>query len=191
MKNIIKNIAYSIISLAILIFVSCEKSDNQKEWGISKIYMPQASILDGGITHDYPVPLNRGSNNYILDSLKNTINIVLGVYRSGLENLKSYSVTVAADIDTTNQIITGGTITDAVLLPSDVYTLPTTVSVPDGQRQSIFYLIIDRAKLIEKYSSYKGKQLLLTVGISNASRYQLNQSLSKTVIIIDSGFFMP
>jgi hypothetical protein len=186
MKN--KNIIYGIIALTVLILFSCEKSDNQIEWGNSMIYMPQACILDGGLTNNYPVPLN-DNTNYILDSAKNTIEVLLGVSRSGLEKLQGYTVKVEADIDTTNQII--GSISNAVLLPSDVYTLPTDVSVPDGQRESNFYLTIDRAKLIENYSDYKGKQLILTVGISNPSRYELNQSLSKTIIIIDSGTFMP
>lgn len=191
MKNIKRNITFSIILLSALIYMSCIKGDNQKEWGISKIYMPQASILDGGVTNNYPVPLNKGINNYLLDTVKNTIDIDLGVYRSGLEALKSYSVKVAADTDTTNKIITGGTIANAVLLPADVYTLPTSVSVPDGQREAIFYLTIDRAKLIEKYSGYYGNNLLLTVGISNPSTYELNQSLSKTTIVIDSKVFIP
>jgi hypothetical protein len=189
MKN--KIITYGIIFLTVLILFSCEKSDNQIKWGNSMIYMPQANILDGGFTHNYSVPLNNDSDNYLLDTVKNTINIYLGVYRSGLAALNSYSVKVAADIDTTNQIIADGTIANAVLLPADVYTLPTDVSVPDGQRETTFYLTIDRAKLIANYSSYFDKKLLLTVGISNPSRYTLNQSLSKTTIIIDAANFMP
>ena len=191
MKNIKRNIIFSLILLTVIVYISCIKGDNQKAWGISKIYMPQASMLDGGRTNNYPVPLNNGVNNYLLDTVKNTIDIDLGVYRSGLEALNSYSVKVTADIDTTNQIIAGGSIANAVLLPADVYTLPTDVSVPNGQREASFHLTIDRTKLIANYSNYYSKKLLLTVGISNPSRYDLNQSISKTVIIINAANFMP
>ena len=87
MKRIKRNIIFSIILLTVIVYISCIKGDNQKAWGISKIYMPQASILDGGMTNNYPVPLNNGINNYLLDTVKNTIDIDLGVYRSGLEAL--------------------------------------------------------------------------------------------------------
>lgn len=191
MKHLIKNITYFIISLIVLIFVSCEKSDQQKDWGIAKIFMLQASITDGGTTHNYPVPLNKGSNNYLLDTVKNTIDIDLGVYRSGLQELESYSVKVGADIDVTNQMIAGGTIKDAILLPADVYELPSEVTVADGHREAIFHLTIDRAKLNQKYSAYYDKKLLLTVGISNPSKFKLDSSLCKTNIVIDSKVFMP
>ena len=191
MKHIKRNITYSILLLTAFVYISCQKGDNQKGWGLSKIYMPQASIKDGGITNNYAVPLNNGINNYVIDSVKNTIDIPLGVYRSGLEELKSYTVKVTTNVDTTNQIVAGGTISNAVLLPADVYTLPSEVSVPDGQRETIFHLTIDRAKLIANYGNYNNKKLLLTVRISNPSRYVLNQSISKTVIIINAATFMP
>lgn len=191
MKRINKNIAYSIMLLVATVFVSCEKGDYQKEWGLSKIYMPQASIKDGGNTHDYPVPLNNGINNYILDTVKNTIDIPLGVYRSGLEVLQSYSVKFGVDVDSTNQTITAGSISQAVILPSDVYTIPADITVPDGKREATFYLTIDREKLIANYPQYYKKQLVLVVGISDPTKYELNQSLSKTTVIIDGAFFMP
>ncbi|MDP4240697.1 MAG: hypothetical protein Q8904_14635 [Bacteroidota bacterium] len=191
MKRIKRNISYIIILLTIFVYISCEKSDNQQSWGQSKIYMPQSSITNGGSSNNYAVPMNNGISNYLLDTVKNTIDIDLGVYRSGLEALQSYSVKVAADVDTTNKIIAGGSIPNAVLLPADVYTLPTSVSVPDGKREAAFHLTIDRAKLIANYGSYYNKKLILTVRISNPSRYVINQSLSKTIIVINAASFMP
>lgn len=191
MKRIKKGIIYSIILLTALIYISCEKGDNEKEWGLSKIYMPQASIKDGGTTHNYPVPLNNGINNYILDSVNNTIEIPLGVYRSGLEVLSSYSVKIGAYVDTTNQIITAGSISKAILLPSELYSLPTDISVPAGEREAIFYLTIDRKKLIENYPQYYKNKLAIVIGISDPSKYELNESLSKTIVIVDGAFFMP
>ena len=84
---------YIYLSLFTLIsFLSCEKADSDKEWGIAKIYMPQANY------NPYLVP-NAGidlqsDKNYIVDLDNNKVNIFLGVYRSGLQELQSYSVTV-------------------------------------------------------------------------------------------------
>lgn len=186
-----KFIAPCILLVTALSYTSCKKNDSQKDWGESKIYMPQASIKDGGITNDYAVPLNNIVNNYVLDTIKNTIDIDLGVYRAGSDDLNSYSVNINADIDTTNQIIATGLIENAVLLPSDVYALPAEVEVPDGQRQASFHLTIDRNKLITKYSNYTNKKLLLAIRISNPTKYILNPVLSKTVIIIDAKIFIP
>lgn len=191
MKYVNTTIAGYLLIIIILIAASCKKNDLQKDWGDSKVFMPQASITDGGITNNYAVPLSNVFNNYTNDTVKNIISINLGVYRSGLDDLKGFTVNVAADVDTTNQIIGTGTIPNAVLLPSDVYTLPGQVMVADGQRQSSFYLTIDRAKLIAKYSNYVGKKLLLTIRISNPTNYNLIPALSKTLLIIDAKTFIP
>ncbi|MDP4289614.1 MAG: DUF1735 domain-containing protein [Bacteroidota bacterium] len=191
MTRLNKNIFYFITLLTVFVYLSCDKGDNQKPWGISKIYMPQASIMNGGSTNIYAVPLNNGINNYAVDTVKNTIDIDLGVYRSGLETLNSFTVKVAADVDTTNSIIAGGSIANAALLPADVYSIPSSITVPDGKREATFHLTIDRAKLIANYGSYYNKKLVLTVRISNPTRYELNQSLSRTVVVINAATFMP
>ena len=70
--------------LASVIMFSCEADDNEKEWGYAKIYMPQASILNGGLTNnEYPVPLknNAATNNYKFDEANKRLQVTLGVYR--------------------------------------------------------------------------------------------------------------
>ena len=181
-----------LVSLAVGL-ASCGTDDNEKALGITKVYMPQAAMLDGGLTHNYPVPLNNNAstNNYTIDSTSTnyTLKIVLGVYRSGLQTLDAYSVTVAADTAATTTAVAG--ISKGIRLPSDTYTLPTTVSVPNGKRENTFYLEVDLKKLIAQYSSYASKKIVLVVGISNPTKYELNESLSKTTVIIDGASFMP
>lgn len=172
-----------------LIMLSCEKDDNKIEWGFAKIYMPQASILNGGlINNDYPVPLNNNAStkNYKLDEANNILSVYLGVYRSGLQKLESYSVHVAADSAATAAYVTGKS--NMAALPSDAYTLPGIVTIPSGERETTFYLTVDLNKLGADLSS---KSIVLVVGISNPSKYELNESLSKTTVIIDSSFFLP
>lgn len=193
MRSIFRMLPRIMIFFILIVIVSCEKDDSDKNWGVAKIYMPQAAVVSGGINNNYPVPWSSGYgvNNYEIDSTENTIKIVLGVYQSGIRPIGGYSVHIAANVDTTNQIVDGGSVNDGVLLPEDVYTLPEEISVPDGQREATFYLTIDRSKLIAEYPDYYNKKLLLAVNISNASKYELNDALSTTVVVIDAKEFMP
>lgn len=175
--------------LTTLIISSCEKDDNEKEWGYAKVYMPQAAMLNGGLSsNNYPVPLNNNAstNNYKLDEANNILYVYLGVYRSGLQKLQTYSVQVVADNVATTAYVSGNS--NRAILPNDAYTLPNLVTVPDGEREANFYLTVDLNKLGEDFST---KNIVLVVGISNPSNYELNESLSKTTVIIDGSFFLP
>lgn len=172
-----------------MIMISCEEDDNNKEWGYAKIYMPQASILNGGLSNNnYPVPLNNNAStkNYKLDEANKILHVYLGVYRSGLEKLESYSVQVAVDNAATAAYVVGNS--NRTILPSDAYTLPEIVTVPNGEREITFYLTVDLSKLGADFSS---KSIVLVVGISNPNKYELNESLSKTTVIINGSFFLP
>ena len=195
MKSIFKNVVLCCAVIISILSVSCTKDDDNKvEWGTTNVYMPQAIMLNGGTNNNYPVPLNNNpsTRNYILDTIAQKVSVVLGVSSSGLQSPRGFTVSVAADIDTTNKIIAGGSIANAVLLPQELYTLPTEVSVPEGRRDAIFYLVIDRSKLIQSYSHLNGKKLVLTVGINSTDKNDIviRKSLSKTVVIIDAKTFM-
>ena len=191
MKNVLNKITILFFVFALWELISCDTSDSQKEWGNARIYMPQAAMLDGGLTHNYPVPLNNNpaTKNYDIDSTTNLLHIYLGVYRSGLQALKSYSVKVYVDEAATNNALTG--INRGIALPSDIYTLPTEAVVPDNKRETVFNLTVDLNKLAEKYPSYALKKMVLVVGISDPSMYELNEDLCKTTVIIDGSSFLP
>lgn len=191
MKNAIKNRGWLYIVMLLLALTACETNDNEKEWGIPKIYMPQAAIVNGGLTPLYPVPLgnNPSTENYVIDSTTNTLKITLGVYRSGLQPLESYAVSVKADIEATDSAVT--TISRGVVLPADVYSLPSSISVPDGEREAIFTLDVDLNKLIENYPDYGANKFVLVVAISDPTKYELNPQLSKTIVVIDGPSFLP
>lgn len=167
----------SVFSAILALTVSCEE---KPDWGNAYVYMPQASILDGGVTHNYPVPLdnNPTTRNYLIDDNGDLL-VTLGVYRSGLQALESFSVEVYTDTDAD---ISGD---GNPVLPDGYWSLPETVTVQDGQREAIFYLRVDIGKLQQDFPDYFDKTLVLTVGIRNPSKYQLNEALSKTVVMID------
>lgn len=183
-----------VLLAGILMFLgSCSTKDNEIAWGQIKVYMPQAAISDGGLTHNYLVPLNNNAstNNYKIDSTGSgkTLKIVLGVYRSGLQELEAFKVDVA--VDESASAAASAAISKGVQLPSDVYSLPAEVAVENGQRESIFYLDVDLNKLISDYPGYATRKMVLVVGISNPTKYELNDNLSKTTVVIDGPSFMP
>ncbi|MGI6520584.1 MAG: hypothetical protein ACOX2D_05555 [Fermentimonas sp.] len=189
MKSKNKVILIAPIFLFLILLLSCDDDISKREWGDSKIYMPQACMLDGGLTNNYPVPLNNNpsTNNYTINKEFGLLQIVLGVYRSGKQTLKGYSVEVAPNIIETKKFIMDND--KRVMLPEDTYTLPSVVNVKDGERQAIFHLTIDLNKLTKEYPDFGTKDICLIVEISNPSKYELNEYLSKTNIIIDGSAF--
>ncbi len=173
-------------------FSACDPDVNDTQWGDAKIYMPQASMGDGGITNNFPVPLaNMETNNYEIDSTSTTktLKVILGVYRSGLQTKEAFSVKVASSLDLTNALVTKTL--KGVALPYDTYTLPTEVSVKDGERSATFYLLVDLKKLQANYPDYATKKMCLSVGISDPTKYTLNPALSTTNVIINGSSFLP
>ncbi|MFA9391582.1 MAG: hypothetical protein ACERKD_17365 [Prolixibacteraceae bacterium] len=175
-----------LIVFTLFYMISCDEDPNDIEYGFPLIYMPQSTMLSGGLNNNYPVPgPNTISPNYSIDS-DNKINVVLGVYRSGLQSLEAYSVDVYSNADTLNYLIDTTLYTNRAILPADVYSIPESIAVVNGERETTFYLVIDKAKLVSNYQSLKGQTLVTAIGIKNPSKYELNKALCTTVVLIDS-----
>ena len=176
----------AILGVLFIVFHSCDKDDSDTKWGKSKIYMPQASILNGGLSNEYPVPFNSDpiNKNYEFDSISKVLKIGLGVYRSGLETLEGFSVKVQVDIDASN--IAAQNTNRGLVLPAETYSLPSEISVENGERQNSFFLTVDLKKLVDTNPGNASKRLILVVSLSNPSKYELNDKLSKTTIIINA-----
>jgi hypothetical protein len=187
MKNTWNLCSLVLTAIILCSLCSCEEDDNEKEWGTALIYMPQAAILNGGVTNNnYPVPLNSNtSKNYVLNEEQNLLHITLGVYRSGLQALESYSVTIAAMDAAT--VEAAAKVANGIVLPAGVYELPDEIIVPDGQRQASFHLTVDLNQLGEEYID---RSIVLVVAISGSSKYELNKDLCQTTVIIDGKIFI-
>ena len=68
-------------------------------------------------------------------------------------------------------------------MPEGLYSLPSTVVVPDGKTGGTFYL--DIPVLAISRSEYAGKKLVLSVGIRNPSAYELSDAATKTAVIVN------
>lgn len=160
-----------LISLIALFTTSCVESDNDKEWGIPLIYMPQANYYPYSIPNDgTDLQLNK---NYRIDLEENVLHIFLGVYRSGLQNLEEYSVNVkVTDLIESN----------VTMLPADKFTVSEKITCPAGERDVTFYLSVD----LDFIKSHSGTNYGLTILISDPTKYELNEDLSSTYVFINT-----
>jgi hypothetical protein len=184
MKSIIKIAGFAVWMAGMIFLVSCHKDDSKIAYGMSNIYMPQALNISGGVNNNYPVPSGTDSTtfNYYVDTINHKVNVILGVSCSGMQSTGGYSVSVITRPDTVSQMITTGVLdTSTILMPAAVYSLPTSVSVNAGNVSATFNLSLDIAQL----KLYPGKKLALAVSLSNPTKYQLNPSISTTIVIVD------
>lgn len=181
MKTLLKDkILFIVFLFALVVFTGCKEGDGDADYGFAYIYMPQATA-SGGLNNEYNVPSGGGeyTYNFRVDKESNKLNIMLGVIRSGKVPDSSFSVDVLP--------LPGNTHVDAsanqMLLPESMYTLPSTVTVPEGKSNNSFYLSVDINSL--KSDTYTGKKLLLTVGIDKPTKFQLSETNTQTLVIID------
>ncbi len=170
--------------LCISFFYSCK---DEEEYGVALVYMPQA-------THN----LGTDCNLYVNLSSTDQANVfvTLGIYRSGLQKLEEVTVDIVINTDTIPKAQQAAQDPDApsqldiyktgVMLPSQYYEpLPGTLTIPAGSREATTSLVLKKDLL---YSSYSlGDILLLPVEIKNPTFYELNHSLSLTMVVITLG----
>ena len=172
--------------LGVVVFSSCRKDDSKTPYGFSKIYMPQAILLSGGVNNNYPVPSGTDSStyNYYLDTKVGRLNVILGASLSGPSS-GAYTVNVQVNNDTVQQMLSNGTFdpTTYKLMPASMYTIPSSLAVAQGVRSGTFDLSLDIGAL--KADSLVGKYLLLAVKISNPTQYTLDTALSTTIVVVD------
>lgn len=178
-------IFYIIAALFFAIgFVACNDGDGDADYGFGYIYMPQATI-SGGLNNNYYVPSGSGeyTYNFKVDLTTNKVKVILGVLRSGDIGNSAYSVDIVSRTDTTNQIIASGAISNALILPASLYSLPNSVSVSGSESGTSFYMEIPIDAL--KMDQYTDKNLVMTVGLANPTAFQLSPKNTSTVVIIN------
>lgn len=172
-----RKILLTVLSLFALALASCSKGDGDLDYGLMKIYMPQA-MAGGGIDNIYNVPSGGGTDTYNFTEEEDSYKVFLGVMRSGKEAGESFSVDVVTDAgETAKQAEALG----GIQMPADVYTLPSSVSVKAGSNASTFHLILNKTAL----DAHAGKKLILCVGLANPSRYELSEKGTIATIVVD------
>lgn len=178
----------------LLILNSCEyKYIADADYPEQMIYMPAALYNPFTIN---AVPERRGNtptpgmvSRFTTDTVAREFMVHLGVYRSGVTNEGSFSVNVAVDSDTINDLIDLGGVFPAGtrLMTSEDYTIVSSVTVPDGADVTPFDLVVNLDTLRNIYPNGK---LSLGVKISSSER-ETNPKLVTTLVLIDTKFMKP
>lgn len=165
----------SVISIFAL--ASCAKGDGDKDYGVEKVYIPQA-MADGGITNVYNVPSGGGEYTYNFSVEDETVEVYLGVLRSGKQSGEAFTVDIVVNSTTT---ASKAEELGAEAMPASLYTLPANVKVDAGTNSTLFTLSLKKADL----KAQAGKKLVLCVGLANPSAYELSAKGAEVTILVD------
>ena len=186
-----KKILFAVLALSCGLFMaSCSDPALDAEYGQTLVYMPQATH-NIGVDNNLTVNVSAAALNSAPDHQTET---TLGIYRSGTAPKESFSVDLKVVPDTlaAAKAIAMGEGAPAkyniyktgVLLDAKYYEpLPEKLTVAAGERQATTKLVLDDAALVADYAV--GQVLLLPVRIENPTRYQLNESLAFTMVVVN------
>jgi hypothetical protein len=173
-----RKILFSIMSVICLFaLASCAKGDGDKDYGVEKVYIPQA-MIDGGITNVYNVPSGGGEYTYNFSVEEETVEVYLGVLRSGKQAGEAFTVDVVVNSTTT---ASQATALKAEAMPASLYTLPENVKVDAGTNSTLFSLSLNKAAL----KAQAGKKLVLCVGLANPSKYELSEKGAEVTVLVN------
>jgi hypothetical protein len=197
MKNITKN-SLLLISLigALILSVSCKNKEliRDADYPEQLIYMPAANYNNFTIDN---VPKAIGYSptpgypeQFTVDTIARKFKVLLGVYRSGIDNVGDVPVNIAVNTDTITKLlaISGKLPAGTILLPSDKYSIPTSAVVADGTFLTKFELSIDLDYLRANYSP--AKIFAIAVGVSSTAR-KTNPALATTIIVLNTRIMKP
>ena len=190
MKNKIANslkflLVFSGLSM---LMVSCGNDIvRDADYPAESIYMPSALkgiyIIDNVPSVNSSVPTTGNTYQFSVDSVNKKLIVPMGVYRSATINKGTIDVSVTANTDTINKLISTSKLTATELLPSDKYILMPTVKVQDGNSSGSFDLSIDldflKANINKKYA--------IAVGISS-NQCIVRSALATTIVVINTRF---
>lgn len=187
-----KNLLFLALAAMVSILVGCEPSDANKDYGFPKIYIPQATVT--GMDNSYPIPNGPLDQNktYVCNFEDGKLNIALGVVRAGaLAKEKAFSVDLkVCDSETARKIAEyDSKDVPAAELPVNLCTIPGKISVKEGENTGTCYVTVDLKTLAGQASSIvtDGKYQLLVLGleIANPTEYELAESNTSVVIVLD------
>lgn len=168
---------FAILSVCTLALTSCAKGDGDLDYGLMKIYIPQA-MAGGGINNIYNVPSSGGEYTDNFEADGDNINVFLGVLRSGKAAGDAFTVDIQVSDE---QSAAQAAVLGAEAMPASVYTLPSNVKVEAGNNSASFNLALNSQAL----SAQAGKKLVLCIGLANPSKYELSENGTVVTILVD------
>lgn len=187
-----KNLLFLVMGVAAFILAGCEPSDAEKDYGFPVIYIPQATAT--GLDNTYPVPNGPLDQNksYVCRFANGKLDIALGVVRAGaIADEKAFTVNLnICDTETDRKIAEyEGKGTPVTGLPVNLCNIPDKISVKAGDNTGTCYVTVDLEALSSQASSLMtdGRYKLLVLGleISDPTEYELAQTNTSVVIVLD------
>lgn len=189
LRNYLSVLAIAVMAMTM---VGCEPSDANKDYGFPLVYIPQATVT--GLDNSYPIPNGPFGQNtkYTCNYKDGKLNIALGVVRAGkLAEEKAFTVDLGVSEAETSKKVQEliGKETPAVELPVSLCTIPEKISVPAGDNTGTCYVSVDlQALAADRAAIMEGdvyKQLVLGLEISNPTVYELAESNTSVIIILN------
>ena len=176
--NHMRKIIFSIMSaICLFALASCAKGDGDKDYGVEKVYIPQA-MADGGITNVYKVPSGEGEYTYNFAIEEETVEVFLGVLRSGKQAGEAFTVDIVVNDETSAAMAEKY---GAEVMAADLYTLPSEVSVEAGANSKTFHLSLNKAAL----KANADKKLVLCLGLANCTAYEISEKAAEVTVLVD------
>lgn len=179
-----RKILFTIMSvISLFALVSCAEGDGDKDYGIEKVYIPQ-SMADGGITNIYNVPSGEGEYTYNFSIEEETVEVFLGVIRSGKQAGEAFTVDVIVNDETT---ASQANALGAEVMDPGIYTLPSKVSVEAGTNSKGFNLSLNRAALKAIKDEGAVEKLVLCIALASPTKYELSEKASEVTVLVNVG----
>lgn len=164
-------------AICLFALASCAKGDGDKDYGVEKVYIPQA-MADGGITNVYKVPSGEGEYTYNFAIEEETVEVFLGVLRSGKQAGEAFTVDIVVNDETSAAMAEKY---GAEVMAADLYTLPSEVSVEAGANSKTFHLSLNKAAL----KANADKKLVLCLGLANCTAYEISEKAAEVTVLVD------
>lgn len=195
MKNRIRCSVTTLIVLVALctMLVSCEYDTFvDAKYPDQKIYMPAARYnpykIDAVPMAIGQVPTPGYTYRFVTDTVKREFRVLLGVYRSGINNEGSFDVNIGVRTDTINDMLTAKLLPTGTLpLTPDKYTIVDKVTVNNGEELAKFDLVVNLDTLRKNSPS---KKYAIGVNVSSDQR-EVNKTYATTIILIDTKIMKP
>ncbi|GAA4313044.1 BT_3987 domain-containing protein [Compostibacter hankyongensis] len=169
MTRRLRALHFQLATLTVLTVVSCKKQDSFHDETLPNV-AAAFSTTNGRIN----VP---SGNNFSKDPDKVTIPVKIGLSGSAP---KIFSVDVAVDEDTANQLVESKVLQNAVVLPSQYYSLPQTVNLRFGSDTASFDVKVSQGAI----ENYYGKDLILALRLTAPTKGNTLDAQKSTAIMV-------
>jgi len=179
-----------LVLIVCLFFTSCKKYQDivDSDFPEQTVYLPAAVNGNSvnGLYNINQVAVPGRTFRYIADVTGQRLNIPLSVYRAGVNNNGSIPVSIIPNTDTINKLLTAGRLpVGTVLLPSNQFTLESSVTLENGEGEKSFTLGLNLPFLLANIATK------YAIGISIVPQGKDPALFSTVVVFVDPLFLIP